>query len=78
MKRASPALIRHVLEVAHNLAKSGILFVPMPVADEEEYNRRVDEGKVRIDEMIANESEGIRYEQSKNSLDSRNDSPIAI
>lgn len=37
MTRANPAELRRMLEMATLMAKSGILFVPMPVTSVEEY-----------------------------------------
>ncbi|EOG7953871.1 DUF1382 family protein [Klebsiella aerogenes] len=37
MNRASPVDLRKSLEIANNLARIGIRFVPIPVATEEEF-----------------------------------------
>ena len=37
MNRASPADIRKSLVIAHEIAKAGILFVPIPVTSREEF-----------------------------------------
>jgi len=36
LERASPAEIRKALEVARELAQAGILFVPVPVLDQQD------------------------------------------
>lgn len=37
MNRANPAKLRTALEVANGLAKAGVLFVAIPVADEADH-----------------------------------------
>jgi hypothetical protein len=37
MKRANPAKLRTALEVANGLAKAGVMFVAMPVMDDEDH-----------------------------------------
>lgn len=37
MKRANPAKLRTALEVASGLAKAGVMFVAMPVLDDEDH-----------------------------------------
>ena len=51
MNRASPADLRKALEVANSLARAGILFVAIPVADSNERDKRIAEGVERLGEM---------------------------
>lgn len=51
MKRASPVQIRAMLSVAHDMAGGGILFVPLPVANTEEYASRIAEMEARLEQM---------------------------
>ena len=37
MRRANPAKLRTALEVANGLAKAGVMFVAMPVLDDEDH-----------------------------------------
>ncbi|WP_182310685.1 DUF1382 family protein [Aeromonas media] len=60
MNRASPADLRKSLEMANCLAKEGILFIPMPVADNQEAEARLAEADARLNEMaLAAEREGL-------------------
>ncbi|HHI1218909.1 TPA: DUF1382 family protein [Escherichia coli] len=43
MKRASPVELRQSIEMANELASAGIRFVPVPVNDDDEFNRIVNE-----------------------------------
>lgn len=43
MKKASPVELRQSLEMANELASAGIRFVPVPVNDDAEFNRIVNE-----------------------------------
>lgn len=51
MNRASPAKLRAALASARELADAGILFVPMPVADDAEYQQRLLESGERLAQM---------------------------
>lgn len=51
MNQASPVQLRKALEAAQAMVKEGIMFVPMPVADEEERNRRVTEANKLLEQM---------------------------
>lgn len=51
MNRASPVQLRKALESAKAMAMAGIMFVPMPVADEDEKIRRVNEAYDRLGQM---------------------------
>lgn len=51
MKRASPVEIRRMLALTHDMAGGGILFVPMPVASDEEYMSRITEMENRLEQM---------------------------
>lgn len=51
MNRASPVQLRKALEAAQAMVKAGILFVPMPVANEDEFNRRANEANDRLERM---------------------------
>lgn len=51
MKRASPVQIRAMLSVADDMARGGILFVPMPVASTEEFTSRLAEMEARLEQM---------------------------
>lgn len=43
MNKASPVELRQSLEMANELASAGIRFVPVPVNDDAEFNRIVNE-----------------------------------
>lgn len=43
MNKASPVELRQSLEMANELASAGIRFVPVPVNDDYEFNRIVNE-----------------------------------
>lgn len=43
MRRASQVELRQSLEMANELASAGIRFVPVPVNDDDEFNRIVNE-----------------------------------
>lgn len=51
MNRASPVQLRKALESAKAMVMAGIMFVPMPVADEDEKIRRVNEANDRLGQM---------------------------
>ena len=53
MNRANPKDLRQALEVANSLAKSGILFVPMPVLDHADHKTLGAQSVERL-ERIAN------------------------
>lgn len=57
MNRASPALLRSALQAAHEMTKAGIMFVPMPVADEDEKIRRANEANERLEQMARDDAE---------------------
>ena len=52
MKKASPVELRQSLEMANALASSGIRFVPVPVVNDAEFNRLVNESRKIIDAML--------------------------
>ena len=52
MKKASPVELRQSLEMANALASAGIRFVPVPVVNNAEFNRLVDESMKIIDGML--------------------------
>ena len=43
MQRATPVQMRKSLEVVETFKKAGLWFVPMPVADETDFNNRIAE-----------------------------------
>ena len=51
MNRASPVDLRKSLEIANNLARIGIRFVPIPVATEEEFQTLAAELSRRLEQM---------------------------
>lgn len=56
MDRASPAEIRKSLELAHTLAKAGILFAPIPLLTEEDkadFGRLIQNQMARIEQEVA-------------------------
>lgn len=53
MNRASPVELRQSLEMANALASSGIRFVPIPVMNEDGFNRLMDETRKILDDMLA-------------------------
>ncbi len=57
MNRASPALLRSALQAAHKMAKAGIMFVPMPVAGEDERIRRANQANERLEQMARDAAE---------------------
>lgn len=58
MNRAKPKDLRGPLGLAHDMAKAGILFVPMPVADHKEYVELMKSAIGRMNQMeVAAEAE---------------------
>ena len=51
MNRAKPEDLRGTLELAHDMAKAGILFVPMPVVDRKEYVELMRHAIARMNQM---------------------------
>ena len=51
MNRASPVQLRLMLQMANDLAKAGVLFVPMPVSSTEEFIARNAEVAERLEQM---------------------------
>ncbi|WP_312378886.1 DUF1382 family protein [Pseudomonas oryzihabitans] len=51
MTRTNPAQMRQMLVLAHDLAKFGILFVPMPVTTTEEFITRSEEMVARLEQI---------------------------
>lgn len=49
---ASPAKLRQSLTIAQDMAKSGIMFVCMPVVDEADMQNLVDQAAQRFERMI--------------------------
>lgn len=62
MNKASPVGMRKALDLARLMAQYGILFVPMPVANEEEFNKKANEAFDALDRMAA-EAESNEAEQ---------------
>ncbi|RXZ42666.1 DUF1382 family protein [Crenobacter cavernae] len=58
MNRAFPAQLRKAIEAANAYVKAGILFVPMPVADETEQRQRLAEADARLEEMAVAAEKG--------------------
>lgn len=56
MNRASPVDLRNALEIAHNLVKAGIDFVPVPVLSHEDKAILARDVQMRINQ-IENECE---------------------
>ena len=52
MNKASPVELRQSLEMANALASAGIRFVPVPVINDAEFNRLVEESMGIIDGML--------------------------
>lgn len=52
MNCANPADLRGALELAHDMAKAGLLFVPMPVAGREEFRQVSIQAAERMVQMI--------------------------
>lgn len=53
MNKASPVELRQSLEMANALASAGIRFVSVPVVNDAEFNKLVDESRKIIDVMLA-------------------------
>ena len=51
MNRASPVDLRTSLEIANNLARIGIRFVPIPVATDEEFQALAAELSRKLEQM---------------------------
>lgn len=51
MNRASPVDLRKAMEMASTLTKAGILFVCMPVADEDEHYALIRQAEFRLEKM---------------------------
>lgn len=62
MNKASPIEMRKALDLARLMADYGILFVPMPVSSEEEFNSKASEAFDALDRMTA-EAERSEAEQ---------------
>lgn len=60
MNRATPVDLKKSLEIANNLARIGIRFVPIPVATEEEFQAMTAELSRRLEQMAvdAEKNEG--------------------
>lgn len=56
MNRASPVDLRKAIEAAHTYVKAGLLFVPMPVLNEQDHAGLVAQADSRL-ETIIQESE---------------------
>lgn len=52
MIRANPSKIRQSLTIAQDMAKSGIMFVCMPVVDEADMQNLVDQAAQRFEWLI--------------------------
>ncbi len=53
IRRASPAQQRKALEIANLFVKMGVGFVPVPVANSEEFDKLVKQSNDRLAEMEA-------------------------
>ena len=51
MNRASPVDLRLALEMAHSLAKTGVVFVPVPVLSDEDKAILVRDAYMRLDKI---------------------------
>ena len=51
MNRASPVDLRIALEMAHGLAKAGVVFVPVPVLSNEDKAILVRDAYMRLDQI---------------------------
>ncbi len=51
MTRTTPAQMRQMLDLVHDLAGFGILFVPMPVTTTEEFIARSEEMVARLEQI---------------------------
>lgn len=51
MERASPTTIRTGMDMASTLVSAGIAFVPMPVANDEEFSKLSMEAMARLNEL---------------------------
>jgi len=51
MNRASPVDLRIALEMAHSLAKAGVVFVPVPVLSDEDKAILVRDAYMRLDQI---------------------------
>lgn len=63
MKRADPVTLRKALEFAHDLAKNGVEFVVIPMTDERQRERMLDELALSLAVF-----ESVYAEESKNSI----------
>lgn len=50
--KANPAKLRQSLAIAQDMAKSGIMFVCMPVVDEADMQNLVDQAAQRFERLI--------------------------
>lgn len=57
IERASPTQLRKALEIANLFVKTGIRFVPMPCADDAEYEQRMRESIAKLDQIEVTASE---------------------
>ena len=57
MNRASPVELRKAIEAAQAFVKAGVLFVPIPVMDEQDYVDLQFKLHARMDKMIADAEE---------------------
>lgn len=53
MNRASPADLRKTLEAANTLTKAGIMFICMPVLDEQDGLQLVAQAAQRLDQLAS-------------------------
>lgn len=54
MNRSKPTSIRAALVLAQTFARHGVLFVPMPVASQQEHDELVAKAWAKLDELEAN------------------------
>lgn len=58
MNQANPAELLELLQLSHQMAKAGILFVPVPVVDRKEYAELMKSAAIRMIHMqTADEAE---------------------
>jgi hypothetical protein len=50
---SNQAQIREALKMAHQFAKLGLVFVPVPTMTADDHNKMVDEAQRRLDAMVA-------------------------
>lgn len=59
MKRAKPSDLRRAMEAARILMQQGVLFVPMPVLNNEDCAALMKQVEERLDKMIGEDDETV-------------------